>query len=173
MEYEYLIFVGLHFLGLLIRAIYEQLKKSGRVSSRNRLVFAIILCAMCLMWASWFNMCPMDPYPFSFPSWVKWIGFGIFLLGLGLSLGALIQLKGVENISHFVTTGLFSRIRHPMYIGFILWILGWAVFHGALFSLLIGFVALGNVLYWIQNEDRELQLKYGEIYLKYRQGTWF
>ncbi len=38
----------------------------------------------------------------------------------------MIQLKGLENINHLVTTGLFSKIRHPMYDGFILWILGWA-----------------------------------------------
>jgi len=82
----------------------------------------------CLCWRAHF-----------FPGIVRWIGFAIFLAGLGLSIEAVIQLKGLENINHLVTTGLFSKIRHPMYDGFILWILGWAIYHGAVISLLVGF----------------------------------
>jgi protein-S-isoprenylcysteine O-methyltransferase Ste14 len=57
---------------------------------------------------------------------------------MALAVGALIQLRGVENIKHMVTAGLFRKIRHPMYTGFILWIFGWSVYHGALLSLAIG-----------------------------------
>jgi methanethiol S-methyltransferase len=92
---------------------------------------------------------------------------------MGLSIGTLIQLKGVENISHLVTTGLFSRIRHPMYAGFILWILGWVIFHGALLSLFFGIVGIGNILYWRRQEERELESRYREAYREYRSGTWF
>ena len=56
-------------------------------------------------------------------------------LGLGLALGGLFQLKGLENIDRLVTSGLFAKIRHPMYTGFILWILGWVIRYGALASL--------------------------------------
>jgi uncharacterized membrane protein len=41
-----------------------------------------------------------------------------------------------------------SRTRHPMYLGFILWILGWAAFHGAVVSLAVGLVGIGNFLLW-------------------------
>jgi protein-S-isoprenylcysteine O-methyltransferase Ste14 len=82
-------------------------------------------------------------------------------------------LKGVENINHLVTTGLFSRIRHPMYAGFILWIFGWAIYHGALLSIIVGFMGIGNILYWRRLEEAELELRYGENYRRYRKETWF
>jgi protein-S-isoprenylcysteine O-methyltransferase Ste14 len=173
MKTGYLVFVGLYFLGLMIRAAYEQLKKNGRIDPKNKITFSIIFLAMCLLWTSWFNLCPLDPFQLSIPRVAKWIGFGIFLTGLGLAIGALIQLRGVENINHLETKGLFSKIRHPMYVGFIFWIFGWAIYHGAVISLLVGLVAIANIFYWIRSEERELKSAYGKIYLEYRKKTWF
>ena len=133
----------------------------------------IVFIAMCLMWASWFNMCSLDPFRISLLHIIKLFGFSVFLVGLILAIGALIQLRGLENINHLVTTGLFSRIRHPMYVGFILWIFGWAVYHGAILSLILGFVTIGNIIYWKRLEEKEMESNYGEVYLKYRKNTWF
>jgi protein-S-isoprenylcysteine O-methyltransferase Ste14 len=124
MKAGYLVFVGLYFLGMMIRVIYEELKKKDRLSPKNIIIFTIVLLSMCLMWVSWFNMCALDPLQVSLPRVASWIGFGTFLVGLVLAIGATIQLRGVENINNLVTKGLFSKIRHPMYLGFILWIFG-------------------------------------------------
>jgi len=51
-----------------------------------------------------------------------------------------------------------------MYTGFILWILGWAVYHSALISLLAGFIGIGNILYWQRLEEEELESRYREVY---------
>jgi protein-S-isoprenylcysteine O-methyltransferase Ste14 len=158
---------------MMIRAIYEELKKNGRISPNNTITFSIVFLAMFLMWASWFNMCPLDPLQVPLPRVVNWIGFGIFLIGLALAIGATIYLRGVENIKNLVTKGLFSKIRHPMYLGFILWIFGWAIYQGAIASLLLGFVAIGNIFYWQRLEERELESKYGKVYLEYKNKTWF
>jgi len=173
MKTGYLVFVCLYFLGLIIRALYEQLKKNGRVDPKNKITFTIVFFAMCLLWASWFNMCPLDPLKLPLPHVARWIGFGTFLAGLGLAIGTVIQLRGVENINHLVTKGLFSKIRHPMYLGFILWIFGWAIYHGAVISLFVGFVVIGNIFYWKILEEKELEATYGEMYLEYRNRTWF
>jgi protein-S-isoprenylcysteine O-methyltransferase Ste14 len=172
MKPSYLIFTGLYFLGMVIRFIYEQLKKKGHISPENKTTVAIVFLAMCLMWASWFNLCPLDPLQIALPYAAGSIGFGIFLTGLGLSIGALIQLRGVENIGHLVTNGLFSKLRHPMYLGFIFWIIGWVIYHGAVLSLFLGLIAIGNILYWQKLEESELETKYGKIYLKYKNHTW-
>jgi hypothetical protein len=89
---------------------------------------------MILLWMSWFGMCPLDPLQLALPGILRQIGLGLLIVGLVLALGALAQLRGVENIDYLVTTGLFSKIRHPMYTGFMLWILGWAVYHNAMIS---------------------------------------
>jgi len=173
MNTEYFVFLGLFLLSQVIRTCYDLLKKSRRVNPKNMMVFAVILVVMCVMWATWFGLCPLDPLRLALPQSIRWIGLGVLIVGLGLSIGALIQLKGVENINRMVTTGLFARIRHPMYTGFILWIFGWALYHGALLSLIVGFVGIGNILYWRRLEEAELVLRHGEDYRIYRQSTWF
>jgi protein-S-isoprenylcysteine O-methyltransferase Ste14 len=60
-----------------------------------------------------------------------------------------------------------------MYMGFILWIFGWAIYHGAVISLFVGFVAIGNIFYWKRLEEREMESTYGEVYVGYRNSTWF
>ena len=173
MNTDYPIFIGLYLFTLVIRTSYELLKKTGRVNPKNTVVFAVILVVMCVMWATWFGLCPLDPFPLALPSSVRWVGLAVLIVRLGLSIGALLQLKGVENIEHLVSTGLFSRIRHPMYTGFILWIFGWAIYHGALLSLIVGFVGIGNILYWRRLEEADLELRHGEDYRRYRKVTWF
>ena len=54
-----------------------------------------------------------------------------------------------------------------------LWILGWAVYHCAIISLVAGLVGIGNIIYWQRLEEEELASRYGEIYREYRMGTWF
>lgn len=173
MAIGFFVFASLYIIGLVIRAFYEHFKKKGRIDPHNKLTFLVVFCAMCLLWASWFNMCPLDPYRLPMPLAVKWIGFGVFAVGLVFAIGALLQLKGVENIDRLVTTGLFSKFRHPMYTGFILWILGWAVYHGAILSLLLGCIAIHSILYWKRSEEHVLESVYGNAYLEYRKETWF
>jgi protein-S-isoprenylcysteine O-methyltransferase Ste14 len=88
-------------------------------------------------------------------------------------MGAVIQLRGLEDIDHLVKTGLFSKIRHPMYTGFILWIVGWGVYHNAVISLAAGMVGIGIILYWQGLEEAALESQFGEDYRAYRKETWF
>ena len=43
-----------------------------------------------------------------------------------------------------------------MYTGFVLWILGWSTYHGAIVSLAIGLVGIANILYWRRLEEARL-----------------
>jgi protein-S-isoprenylcysteine O-methyltransferase Ste14 len=173
MNPNYLTALVLCLAGLVIRGGYEVLKKAGKIDSENKAVFALVAAAMFLLLTSWLVMCPLDPWHISLPGFVKWIGLGLLICGAGLALAALVQLRGVENIDHLVTGGVFARLRHPMYAGFILWIAGWVVYFGAGVSFFVGLVAVGNILYWRQLEEEKLLVEYGEEYKKYREGTWF
>jgi len=85
----------------------------------------VVFAAMCLMLLSWHFLGPLDPLLLSLPGIVRRVGLAGWVVGLDLAVGGVIQLRGLENIDHLVTSGLFSRLRHPMYTGFVLWILGW------------------------------------------------
>ncbi|MDO7788800.1 isoprenylcysteine carboxylmethyltransferase family protein [Desulforamulus aquiferis] len=166
-------FLSLFLVCLIIRTGYELLKKSGKVNTGSMIFFAIIFVVMFILWMSWFNMCPQDPIQIILPDVLRWISFSLTMIGFGLALGTVYQLRGLENINHLVTTGLFLKFRHPMYTGFILWIIGWAVYHSAIISLVAGLFGIGNILYWRQLEEDELESRYGEVYREYRKGTWF
>jgi len=56
MNAGYFVFFVLYLVSLVIRTGYEMLKDAGRVSERDRIPFAIVFAAMCLMWISWFNL---------------------------------------------------------------------------------------------------------------------
>ena len=173
MNLVYYLFLALFVAALLTRDIYELLKRSGRVDPTSKILFAFILTVMCILWISWFTMCPLDPQQFTMPDILKWTGFGAFIAGLVLCIGALTQLRGVENINHLVTTGLFAHLRHPMYTGFLLWIFGWGLFHGAIISLGVGVSAIASILYWRWLEEQALESRYGDTYRDYRAKTWF
>jgi protein-S-isoprenylcysteine O-methyltransferase Ste14 len=171
MKDTYPVVAGLCLIGLAVRTGYELLKKNGRLDTRNKAVFAVVFVAMCCMLASWPAMCPIDPVRLAAPGYLRWIGWGMVAVGLALVLGGLVQLRGLENIENLVTTGLYSRLRHPMYTGFILWILGWVLAFGAMVSLAIGIVCIANILYWRWLEESALRSQHGQEYLTYCQHT--
>jgi protein-S-isoprenylcysteine O-methyltransferase Ste14 len=173
MSINYFTYFALFLVCLVLRAVYEILKKSGKIDPGSKPLFAIILLVMCLLWTSWFAMCPQDPLRMVIPDYIKWLGLGIWAIGMVLAVGALIQLRGVENIDRLVTGGLFSKFRHPMYLGFICWIVGWAIYHRAGLSTIPGFIGIVNVLYWRSLEESHLDKAYGERYREYRKRTWF
>jgi protein-S-isoprenylcysteine O-methyltransferase Ste14 len=173
MDGAYLIVAGLCLIGLMIRTTYESLKERGRVDTENKALFGVVFLGMVVMLVSWPAMCPRDPWRIDLPGLVRWIGFGAAALALALAVGGLVQLRGLENVDHLVTTGLYSRLRHPMYVGFILWIVGWVVGYAAVASFCVGVVCIGNILYWRHLEERALATRYGEDYRAYRRGTWF
>jgi protein-S-isoprenylcysteine O-methyltransferase Ste14 len=173
MTTEFLVLVILFLMSLAIRCGYELLKEAHKINPESKPIFAAILTVMCILWVSWFTLCRLDPFRIDLPDPVRWIGLATFALGMVLAVGALVQLRGVENIDHLVTSGLFKRIRHPMYVGFIAWILGWSVFHGAVVSLGIGLIGVVCVLWWRHLEEARLDVQFGTRYHEYKLSTWF
>lgn len=169
----YLPIAGLCLICLGVRTSYELLKKNGRVDTENKAVFTVVFVAMCLMLGSWPAMGPNDPVRLVVPAFVRLSGFGLVAAGLMLAVGGLVQLRGLENIDHLVTSGLYSRLRHPMYSGFVLWIVGWSLAFGGVVTLAVGTLCIANILYWRSLEEVAMQARFGEAYRAYRKGTWF
>jgi protein-S-isoprenylcysteine O-methyltransferase Ste14 len=173
MHSTYFLVAGICLLGLAIRTSYELLKKAGKVDPKNTAIFAVVFVGMSVMLGSWPVLCPLDPWRIALPGAVRGIGLGLVTVALALAFGGFAQLRGLENIDHLVTTGLYSRIRHPMYTGFILFIAGWVVRYGAGASFVVGVVCVGNILYWRRLEEGALEAQFGEDYRAYRSQTWF
>ncbi len=173
MTAEFLFFAGLCVAGAAARTTYEILKKKGKIDTRRLGVIVALIAAMSAFLMSWIFMGPFDPVRLFSSELARWTGFGLVIAGLGLAAGGFAQLGRPENIDHLITTGLFSRLRHPMYTGFVMWILGWVMFYGSVTSISIALIGIGNIIYWRQLEERALESRYGEDFRRYRERTWF
>jgi len=73
-----------------------------------------------------------------------------------------------ETASAIVTSGIYRFTRNPMYLGFLLTLIAWAVFLGNVFSALIPliFVAYMN-RFQISPEERALRVRFGASYETY------
>jgi protein-S-isoprenylcysteine O-methyltransferase Ste14 len=160
-------------LALAVRTTYELLKKDGRVDTHGKAVFTVVFVAMSCMLASWPAMCRLDPARLALGAGQPLIGGALVAAALGLAFGGLAQLRGLEDVDHLVTSGLYAHLRHPMYVGFVLWIVGWVVLHGALVSAALAVVAVVNIALWRRLEESALLGRYGERYRAYRAATWF
>jgi protein-S-isoprenylcysteine O-methyltransferase Ste14 len=159
--------------GLAVRTSYELLKKAGKVNTDNKAIFAIVFAGMGMLLMSWPFLSLFDPAALAIPGAVRWLGYVISAAGVGLAIGGVIQLKGLENIDHLVIRGLYTRNRHPMYTGFIFWIVGWIVSNGAIVSCFLGFICILVILFWRRLEEQNLVRQFGEEYVQYRKSTWF
>lgn len=104
-------------------------------------------------------------------------GISLTALGLVLLVIARLQLGDAFSVkaraSTLVTTGLYSRIRNPIYVSAGIVILGAIVFAGRPWWLLVFAVMIPIQVYRSRNEARVLEEKFGSAYREYRQKTWF
>lgn len=173
MTVRYAGLASVYLLGLLGRGLYEWLKERHRVDPTRRLVFAIVFADMALMWAAWFGMSELDPMRMGLSPMVRWGGLALSILGLLLFLGALFQLRALENTKVLVSNGLFALTRHPIYLGFVFWLVGWPLFQDAGVSLCLAAPGIASIFHWRRNEERALRIQFGAAYRDYEQRTWF
>jgi protein-S-isoprenylcysteine O-methyltransferase Ste14 len=170
---DFLISAFACILGVAGRCVYEYRKRSGKGGAMGAPVVAAVSAAMAAFLGSWIAMCPADPLRAYDSAAMAFVGYAVSLTGLGLAVWGLAVLRGVENIECLVTAGPFSRFRHPMYLGFALWIVGWVIGSGACASAVIAVLSVFIVGRWAASEERDLELRYGEEYARYRKRTWF
>lgn len=184
MDHSFLAVLAVFLSCLFIRTAYEAITESGGMDGQSKVSRFPVIVAMIGLWVSWFNLCPLDPLRIPTSFVVQWIGYAIIAIGTALALVAFIQLRGVAfgafvrteatvDSSRLVTTGIFARLRHPMYTGFILWFVGCALYNGAIAGSLAGLIGVGSTLYRRKVEERRLRIRYGDAYVQYVAASWF
>jgi protein-S-isoprenylcysteine O-methyltransferase Ste14 len=156
----------------IIRSIYEILKHK-KVLEASKLSFLIMFINMLILWLSWFLLCKLDICKINLPDIVRYLGLVLFAFGIIAFLMGLFTIKTLESYEgDLITTGIYSKIRHPMYFGFILWLIGFPISFGALFSFILSFLFIGNVLFWRYLEEKELVERF-PTYSAYKKTTLF
>jgi len=111
--------------------------------------------------------------------WTPWqiVGVAIFIPAFLLFVLARIQLGRAFSIkakaSTLVTTGLYARIRNPIYLFGWLMSVGIFIFAHRPWWLLIWVPLIPLQVFRIRKEEQVLEAKFGEAYRDYKRGTWF
>ncbi|MHA2218352.1 MAG: methyltransferase family protein [Candidatus Hodarchaeales archaeon] len=111
---------------------------------------------------------------------LSWIGLFVYLLAAIIIVMARVNL-GKQGIGilvvredhELITTGLYKFLRHPMYSGTLLGVIGFAFVTQSVFVSLITFV----LYFWIfkerlKYEENLLEEAFGEKYLKYKESSY-
>lgn len=139
----------------------------------DKVTFMIIFTNMMLLWISWFVLCSLDIHKIQLPGLIRYSGLALAGIGLVLFLISLFTIKSLESYDgDLITKGIYSKIRHPMYLGFICWLIGFPVFFGGLYSFILSFIFIANILFWKYLEEKELVKRF-PAYSDYKKSTFF
>jgi len=166
------IWFGICFLCYFIRTVFNVFIFMKNPLAENKIIIHLIYAVMAILWFSWFQICFVDPVKIDLPEWVRILGLAVFILGVFLFIYSHINLHGFQHKGEFIQRGIYLKIRNPMYLGFILWIIGFPVFMHGLITLISSVIWISFIVYWKILEERDLERQYSE-YREYKRKTWF
>lgn len=164
---------SLCFLSYLIRLAIHlyQYKKQADFPQK---AFRYLLFPVFLGYFGWGLWSGIDPVKMSISSSVS-LPLGVALTAIGFGLFGYSELKkgSVGDEEELVTTGLYSKIRHPMYIGMILFHIGYPLIFKSFVALLSVVVWAAFIFSWKVFEEKNLERRFGKKYTEYKKRTWF
>lgn len=168
----FFVFVTVCIITHIIRAIYEILKHK-QILKPGKLSFVIILFNMILLWVTWGLLCRFDIYKIDLPGIIIYAGLSLALLGMVVFLTGLFTIKTLESYEgDLITSGIYSLVRHPMYLAFIMWLIGLPLLFGAGYSMILSLFFICNILFWRFLEEKELLNRF-PAYPDYKKKTMF
>ena len=140
-------------------------------------VMATLLLLILLYWlAGW-----ADGFLFKKNAWTNAVAFVLLAVGAWLSIGSLWQydlgeFTGIQQLQQknsppnqcsLNTIGFNAIVRHPLYLGLILVLLGVFLFYPKMSALLLLASVLVYLPFGIYLEEKKLRRVFGQAYLDY------
>lgn len=120
---------------------------------------------------------------------LTWLGFhppwtavriaGLVAMAAGFMLLAVARVTLGNSFSivpearHLVTSGIYSKVRNPVYVFSAIAIAGWFVYIERPLLLLLLLVLIPVQVIRARAEAKVLEAKFGDEYRRYRARTWF
>jgi len=105
---------------------------------------------------------------------MRLLGLLLIVAGLGLLTLARIQFeKAFSKQPGLVTRGVYSRVRHPIYLSSAVAFAGLLLYLNEVRGILPLLAIQLVVFHRARREDQELAALYGDQYRRYKQQAWF
>lgn len=167
-----------------IRGYYRHLANRHRAKSKVRPGFESFLVALNFIGMTGLPLLVvftpiLDTYAFQVPDPVRFVFLVVFALNIWLFVKAHRDLGKnwsmvleIKEEHHLVKTGIYERIRHPMYAHFWIWVVVQGVVLANWLVLVFGTVAWG-LLYFLRvpKEEEMLIVEFGDEYREYVKTT--
>lgn len=114
--------------------------------------------------------------PIPSPPFFEWIGLGLTIIGVVLGFSAFNEFRKARttldphgSVKALVTAGIYQITRNPIYLGFLLMVIGFPLNSGYYSGLVVApfFIITMNHLV-IEKEEAYLEKRFGEVYTGYR-----
>jgi protein-S-isoprenylcysteine O-methyltransferase Ste14 len=119
------------------------------------------------------------PLPFSAPAILRYIGLAITFAGFLFGIAALIEFRKARttldphgSAKQLVTSGIYRFTRNPIYLGFLLMVIGLPLNSGLYWGIVLApfYIFMMNRLV-IQHEEAYLEKRFGKTYTGYMAGV--
>jgi protein-S-isoprenylcysteine O-methyltransferase Ste14 len=104
---------------------------------------------------------------------------GVLIIIIGAIIWAIAkkEMGRIEigvSADKFVSKGIYSKLRHPLYLGVKIMYIGFGIFFMSTVGLILTIIVLIPFhMYRRRKEEKELTKRYGKKYLDYMKRTWF
>lgn len=109
---------------------------------------------------------------------VRWLGVFLFAAGGALRLWPVFVLGhrfsglvAIQKGHALVTTGIYSRIRNPSYLGLLISSLGWALAFRSIIGIILVAALIPPLIARMMSEEKLLGAQFGAEYEAYRART--
>jgi protein-S-isoprenylcysteine O-methyltransferase Ste14 len=116
------------------------------------------------------------PLPFVAPIFLRYVGLISTFIGFLFGIGALLEFRKARttldphgSAKQLVTSGIYRFTRNPIYLGFLLMVIGLPLNSGYYWGIAMApfYVLLMNRLV-IEHEEAYLEKKFGKTYTSYQ-----
>jgi len=152
------------------------------VEREGRGMFALRVLMFCLLlaWLVLYAINPpwMEALSVPFPDWMRWAGFALGLASLGLWTWTQLALGKewspqlqLRQEHHLVTTGPYSRVRHPLYAAMIGYGTGLALVTANWVFIILAVAMIAGSVARLPREEQMMIEEFGDEYKAYMRRT--
>ena len=113
--------------------------------------------------------------PFTVPSVLQYFGLALTFVGFLLGIGAYMEFRKARttldphgSVKHLVTSGIYRYTRNPIYLGFLLMVIGFPFNSGLIWGFVLApFYMMTMSRLVIEREEAYLEKKFKSQYTSY------